>query len=84
LGAVQTVQDTDARLFCELTFIKLVRTCGVDFGEGLGDIGWWRFSGGESLADGLDGDGAVAAGSTYEFLNGPTGFAPSTATMTAI
>ena len=55
-----------------LTFIKLVRTWAMDFGEGFGEFGGWGLGGGQGLAPGLDGDGAVAACGTHEFLDTPT------------
>jgi len=45
----------------------------VDFGEGFGEVGRWRFGGDQGLAAGLDGDGAAAACGAYEFLDAPAG-----------
>jgi hypothetical protein len=55
-----------------LTFIKLVRT-SVDFGKGFSEVVGCAFGGGEGLAAGLDGDGAVAAGGAGKFLDAPAG-----------
>ena len=44
----------------------------MDFGEGFGEFGGWGLGGGQGLASGLDGDGAVAACGTHEFLDAPT------------
>ena len=45
----------------------------MDFGEGFGEVGRWRFGGDQGLAAGLDGDGAAAAYGAYEFLDAPAG-----------
>jgi len=45
----------------------------VDFGEGFGEVGRRRFGGGQGVAAGLDGDGAVAPSGAYEFLDAPAG-----------
>jgi hypothetical protein len=45
----------------------------VDLREDFGEVGWWRFSGGQGVLHGLDGDGAVAACGANEFVNAPTG-----------
>jgi hypothetical protein len=45
----------------------------VDLGEGFGEVIGRGLSGGQGLSTGLDRDSAVAARSTHEFLDAPTG-----------
>jgi hypothetical protein len=45
----------------------------VDLDEGFGEVGWRRFGGGQGVAAGLDGYGAVAAGGPHEFFDAPAG-----------
>jgi len=58
---------------CHLTFIKLVHTWAVDFGEGFGEVVGRRLGSGECLLSGLDRDGAVATGGAHEFFDAPAG-----------